>query len=226
VTTTLGREKTRAGESSQNGVERARPLDCKVIMSALQRLIPNAHLLEVEHIDVAAPAVEVWERVRQGELARPLAIRALFTVRNLASRGRGTGSPSIRIDSLRSSPEQPGFQILADEPPHELAVGAIGKVWRLAIPFVHVADEDAYASFAAPGFVKVAWAIRVSPRTQQTCHVEFEVRVAATDDDAWRKFRRYFRVIGPFSRFIRRSLLRGLARQAAGSERAAVDQAA
>ena len=147
-------------------------------------------------------------------------IRALFRLRTVASRA-GRGSPTIRIDSLRSTPEQPGFQVLIDEPPHEFAVAAIGKVWCLDIPFVHVADEQAFAAFAQPDFVKVAWAIRVLPRGEQTCHVEVEVRVAATDEAAWRKFRRYFRVIGPFSRFIRHSLLRGLARAAAAPSHSA-----
>jgi hypothetical protein len=40
--------------------------------------------------------------------------------------------------------------------------------------------------------------------------VEFELRVDATDDDSWRKFRRYFRLIGPGSHFIRRTLLASL----------------
>ena len=183
-------------------------------MTALQRLIPLPHLLEVDRIDVDAPAVHVWDRVRQAELANGPAIRALFRLRSLASR-RGAGvSPTIRIDSLRSSPEHPGFQILAEEPPHELAVGAIGKVWRLDIPFVHVGDDRSFAAFSQPDYIKVAWAIRVLPRGPRKSHVEVEVRVAATDEASWRKFRRYFRVIGPFSRFIRRSLLRVLARDA------------
>ena len=84
---------------------------------------------------------------------------------------------------------------------------------------MHVADEQSFAEFSQPDFVKVAWAIRVLPRGAQKSHVELEVRVAATDEAAWRKFRRYFRVIGPFSRFIRHSLLRSLARGAAPSRR-------
>jgi hypothetical protein len=184
-------------------------------MTALQRLIPLPHLLEVDRIDVDAPAARVWDCVRQAELAHGPAIRALFMLRSFASRRGGGASPTIRIDSLRSSPEHPGFQILADEPPHELAVGAIGKVWRLDIPFVHVVDDRSFAAFSQPDYIKVAWAMRVLPRGPRKSHVEFEVRVAATDEASWRKFRRYFRVIGPFSRFIRRSLLRALARDAA-----------
>jgi hypothetical protein len=133
-------------------------------------------------------------------------------LRVLASAEARRASATLQIDSLRSSPERPGFQVLAEQPPMEVAVGAIGKVWKLDIPFVHVADETAFATFSEPGFIKVAWAIRVLPRGPERSHVELEVRVAATDTSSWRKFRRYFRVIGPFSRYIRHSLLRGLAR--------------
>ena len=185
-------------------------------MTALQRLIPRPQLSEIDRIDVAAPAADVWEHLRHGELARSLPIRALFRLRTITNRSSGA-SPSIRIDRMQSTPEHPGFQLLIDEPPLEFAVGAIGKVWRLDIPFAHVADEQSFAVFSQPDFVKVAWAIRVLPRGAQKCHVELEVRVAATDEAAWRKFRRYFRVIGPFSRFMRRSLLHGVARAAAAA---------
>ncbi len=195
-------------------------------MTALQRLIPLPHLLEIDRVDVPAPAAEVWDSLRHGELTRSIPIRTLFWLRSLASLKSAGDQVSIRIDTLRSSREHPGFQVLVDEPPHELAVGAIGKVWQLDIPFVHVGDDQAYSAFSQPGFIKVAWAIRVLPRGAERCHVELEVRVAATDADSWRKFRRYFRVVGPFSRFIRHSLLRALARQMTASDAQAGRQAA
>ena len=43
--------------------------------------------------------------------------------------------------------ERPGFQVLADEPPREVVVGAIGRVWEADIPFVHVVDAEAFAAF-------------------------------------------------------------------------------
>ena len=187
-------------------------------MTALHRLIPNPQLLEIDSVDVAAPASRVWDIVRDGDLASSPAIRALFRLRVLASRDGQSTQMALRLDQMRSSPERPGFQVLADDPPNEVAVGAIGKVWKLDISFVHVADDLAFSRFSEPGFVKVAWAIRVVPRGPQSSHVELEVRVAATDVASWRKFRRYFRVIGPFSRFIRRSMLRALARNAASPE--------
>lgn len=98
-----------------------------------------------------------------------------------------------------------------------MVVGAIGKVWKLAIPFRHVDGAAAYAALCEPGWIKVAWALRVVARGALEARVELEVRVDATDDESWRRFRRYFRVIGPGSHVIRRSLLATLARQLGGA---------
>jgi hypothetical protein len=186
-------------------------------MTVLDDLMSAPHLAELDRVDVAAPANVTWQRVRHGALAQAWPIRALFSARNLLMPGAAGTSPTIRMDDLRSSPQRPGFQILVDQPPHEFAVGAIGKVWRLQIPFLHVANARDYAAFRDPGFVKVAWAIRVEPLGGcEACGVTVEVRVRATDEQSLRKFRRYFRLIGPFSRYIRRSLLKTIARELGG----------
>jgi hypothetical protein len=183
-------------------------------MSALDRLIPTPRLLEIDHVDLATPPEPAWEAVRHGDLSRSPLARALFAIRELPERlaGRPVES-SVRIDDFHSSIERPGFQVLLDDPPREVAAGAIGKVWKPEIPFVHVDGAEAFAAYAEPGEIKVAWALRVSPRGERDSRVELELRVDATDEGAWGKFRRYFRVIGPASRLIRRSLLSGLARE-------------
>jgi len=180
----------------------------------LDRLIAAPRLLELDHADLGAPATRVWELVRYENLARSPLIRGLFAVRGLPDRLRGKKDDAdIRIDRLTSTAERPGFQVLAEEPGFEVAVGAIGKVWQASIPFVHVPDAEAFRAFDEPDFVKVAWSVRVLPRGEQACRVEVEVRVDATSDEAWRHFERYFTVIGPGSRFIRRTLLASLARE-------------
>ena len=178
-------------------------------MTALDRLVPRPRLVEISRIDLDGSPEAVWTRVRHGRLADSRLIRALFAIRGFFDRREPAG---LRIDDLVSSPARPGFQVLVDLPPHEIAVGAIGKVWRPVIPFVHVATAHAFEAFCQPDFVKVAWAVRVTPRPRGA-HLEFEVRVDATDEAAWRKFRRYFRVIGVGSRYIRRAALRSFARQ-------------
>lgn len=185
-------------------------------MSGLDRVIPAPALLEVDEIDLALPPARAWELLRHGELGGSPLVHALFAVRTLADRlARNTPEPALRIDALASTPTRPGFQVLVEEsrePHHEVVVGAIGKVWHLEIPFVHTDDAESFRSFSEPGFVKVAWALRVSPCGERDARVTLELRVEATDRDSWSKFRRYFALIGPGSRFARRSLLSSLAR--------------
>jgi hypothetical protein len=183
-------------------------------MTALDRTLPIPRLLERDGVDLAIPCDRAWEIVRHGDLARSKLVHALFALRTLPSRlmGQKEEPLSLRIDDLESSVDRPGFQVLADEAPHEVVVGAIGKVWEPDIPFVHVPDAKAFASFSEPGFIKVAWAIQLSPQGSDT-HVAIEVRVDATDEESWQKFRSYFRLIGPGSHFIRHAVLAALARE-------------
>jgi hypothetical protein len=191
-------------------------------MTALDRVLSTPRLVEVDHVDVAVPPAEAWDAARHIDFGRrsPL-VRALFAIRTLARReGR-----SLRIDDLRSTPDKPGFQVLVDDPPRETVVGAIGKVWHADIPFVHVPDASAFAHFDDAGFVKVAWALRVLPRGERDARIEIEVRVDATDEGSWRKFRAYFLAIGFGSHFIRRTLLSGLARELGTPESAEGERA-
>ncbi len=182
-------------------------------MYALERLVPMPRLIERNSVDLAADPARVWEIARHLDLSRSAVVKALFALRVAPGRilGEAPDPAELRVDDLRSSPERPGFQILGDDPPHELTVGAIGKVWHFDIPFVHVADAGAFATFSEPDHVKVAWALRIEPLGLYDSRLTVELRVDATDDGAWQKFRRYFQVIGPASRFIRHSLVQSLA---------------
>lgn len=178
----------------------------------LDRLIPTPRLLEVDHVDLAASPDQVWQMVRHGDLNRSPLIQALFWLRTLPGRLHGNDEPTrLKLDDLTSTPEHPGFQVLAEHPPFELAVGAIGKVWRSEIPFEHVANAQEFADFRQPGFVKVAWSVRLLPYGERYARLELQVRVDATDQESWSKFEKYFRLIGPGSHFIRRVLLSELA---------------
>jgi hypothetical protein len=183
-------------------------------LDALDRLIPAPRLLEIDRVDLAADPERVWQTVRHGDLAQSPLARALFALRTLPERLSGKHvDNAIRLDDMRSTAEHPGFQILVDDPPYEVAAGAIGAVWVPEIPFVHVADAEAFAAYAEPGVVKVAWALRITRPAMGNTRLELELRVDVTDEASWPKFRNYFRIIGPASRFIRRSLLAGVAHE-------------
>lgn len=179
----------------------------------LASLVPEPDLVEIDHMDVASTPQRTWELARHTNLARTPLMRALFFVRTLPSRirGRETETATMTIDDIVAS-DRPGFRLLS-ESDREVVVGAIGKVWELDIPFVDVRDAETFADFDQPGYAKVAWALRVKPRGDDNARVEFELRVSTTDDASRDRFRRYFRIIGPGSHFIRRQVLGSLAQE-------------
>jgi len=186
--------------------------------SALARFIPSPRLRQVDRVAVACHPAEAWEVVRATDLYDIRLVRALFRARSLPQRAgaRLRGRPlepeptTATLDDI----VRPGsdFHLLAETPGEEFVAGAIGKFWEPEIPFVEISPET-FASFHEPGFGRVAWSIQVYPRQSGRggSWVGVELRVDATDADAWREFVPYWTLIGPFSHLIRRTLLRRLA---------------
>jgi hypothetical protein len=56
----------------------------------------------------------------------------------------------------------------------------------------------------------VAWCLRVDPRPGGGSWITVDLRVGATDADAWDRFKPYWLLIGRFSRTIRRQLIKAL----------------
>lgn len=182
-------------------------------MSVLDLLIPKPALAESDCARLAVDAERAWQAARDLDLAQSPLVRTLFAVRTIPDRPKGESAQlRLRLDDLVSTEAKPGFQVLVDGAPHEVTAGAIGKVWRPIIPFVHVPDRQAFAAFSKAGYAKVAWTLRVAPEGQWTSRVEFELRVAPTDEDARKKFMNYFWLIRPGSHFIRHVLLAQLER--------------
>src|SRR5436305_10082845 len=104
--------------------------------TALDALITEPRLVEVDHVDVAAAPKVAWDHVRHGDLGGSPLIRALFAVRTLPSRltGRDVEPLDLRIDGFAST-DRPGFRLLAEETGREVVVGAVGRVWEPDIPF-------------------------------------------------------------------------------------------
>ena len=55
-------------------------------MTALDSVIAIPRLVEIDRVDLAAPAEQVWQRVRHAALAHSPVTRALFALRTLVDR--------------------------------------------------------------------------------------------------------------------------------------------
>jgi hypothetical protein len=89
-----------------------------------------------------------------------------------------------------------------------------GKFWTLRelANLEAPADLEAFRVFARPGWAKGAVSIRVEPGEDGSTNLVTETRVRCVDDAARRRFIAYWTLIRIFSGWIRRDLLRGMAR--------------
>lgn len=113
-----------------------------------------------------------------------------------------------------------GWGVLSETPGQEMVFGAVTQPWMADVAFGAL-PPDQFASFHQPGFVKIAWTLRVDPLDGGQSLVRTETRAAATDDDSRRRFRRYWMWVSPGVRLIRRLILRMLKREAEREQRPA-----
>jgi hypothetical protein len=184
-------------------------------MTLIAQLMPAFRLRQVDHVAVGAPPERAWKAVEAFDASSIPYIRWLFDLRLIpawiAARVRGRPAPERARLSLRDAGDVPGFFRL-EEPGQEICVGSIGKFWKSDIEYAPEPQRQ-FQTFAEPGFGKLAWSLRIDPRASGGSWITFDLRVGATDDQAWRTFGRYWLLIGQFSHLIRRGLLGALQRQ-------------
>ncbi|MFC4542681.1 hypothetical protein ACFO5R_12190 [Halosolutus amylolyticus] len=153
------------------------------------------------------------------------AVRALGRLRDLparlAHRIRGTEPAQfpgeLTIARLGESDE---WLLIGERPGEELVFGSVGTFWRPSIEWREV-DPDAFAAFDESGYAKLAVSLSVRPYGAERTLLTYEARTATTDAASRRKFRRYWRLIGPFAGYL---MSRALERMRIDAEERARDR--
>jgi hypothetical protein len=132
-------------------------------------------------------------------------VRAIFRGRELLMHSAPTEQrpPQPLVDEVLSI----GWGVLAQESGREIVLGAVTQPWKSDVKFRSL-PPDEFAAFNEPGFAKIAWTMRAEPIGPNTSLFYTETRVATTDTDARRRFRRYWTMVSPGVRMIRRESLR------------------
>ena len=107
-----------------------------------------------------------------------------------------------------------GWVVVARDDDHAI-YGLVGRFWwrDFGLRFVTV---DEYLRFREPGYAKIAFELRCEPASNGVRLVA-ETRVVTTDEEARRKFKRYWRLIALGARVTVRSMLKGIVRLAEAS---------
>jgi hypothetical protein len=173
-------------------------------MRALDEFLPAYEFVERHSLAIDAPRDRIDAAFRTVSISDLPIARALWFVRRL---GRSYGDPTKPF----VGGELPGI-VLDDVPEEGIVLGLTGQFWRIRGGEPDPARPRSAAEFVAyarPDTCKAVIDFRVAPGSLLT-----ETRVHVADPAARRKFRRYWRVIRPFSGLIRILFLRAARRRA------------
>jgi hypothetical protein len=180
----------------------------------LDRYLPKYDVTEAHAVVVDADTDLTWQAVQRSDLSQSAVIRVLLEMRSLPNRLQGflkrrpsePSRPPLTFDGMQRA----GFLLLGERPGHEIVFGIVVQPWKAVTddePAPHV-EPGRFAAFDTPGYVKVAFNIRVEPYGSGRALITTETRTAATDPTSLRRFARYWMLVGPFSALIRRLMLR------------------
>ena len=186
----------------------------------LDRFIPSPEVLERHRIEIAAPTEVVLEAAKQMRLLDSPMVRAIIKARELAM--GGAPDPRSHPSELLEQMQSIGWVILAERPGREVVVGAATVPWHANPVFRSIAAGE-FEAFREPGYVKIAWSLRVDPIDASHCTFHTETRVSTTEPQARERFRRYWSFVAPGVELIRLAMLKPLKREA---ERRAAQRAA
>jgi len=179
--------------------------------SALARMISTPRRRLTAHVDVAAPAAEVWQIVRHENLLRTLSLRSAFRLMSYWTQRQGVRSaPRLCLDDLMSTPERPSIRVFSDEPPLRSSLGVLMLVRGMRFECVHASSIEEFAAFDAPGFVKLGWYLELLPLGVAQTRLRVELRLGA-DEKVWRSLRWSFACVKPLLDWAHRQVLGSLA---------------
>jgi len=193
----------------------------------LERLMPSFDAVRTEHLVVAGDPERVYAAVRHADFVRAwrdsTAVRALFSARSVAervasaTRGRTPSEPPAPASMrLADMPERGEWIRLGEDPPHEIAFGAIGRFWTGETEWETISSGE-FEAFERPGYARIGCNFSLRPYGAAQTLVSYECRTQATDDGARRGFLRYWRPLSPFIGVVLRSQLHVIANEASRS---------
>jgi hypothetical protein len=174
----------------------------------------DEHELHAREIDAPPDAVErALRALMPADMPLTRLLMGLRTLPALLTGRRRASTPSRPLlDGVQSM----GFVMLDERPGEQYVLGVAGRPWRPRGDGLDSLDgPDAFRDYDRPGSIRATWDFVLAPLAGGTrTRLSTETRIAGTDRDGTRTFRRYWRIIYPGSALIRLDLLRAIARKA------------
>ena len=165
-------------------------------LSLLDDVLPHYDVCAAYSIQVQASPDQIFQVLQEGIPSGTLT-RILLSLRSLPRVLRGKDWDEV----------EDAFYKLKQLENKELVIGIIGQFWKPVAETVSIHSLEEFLDFHGDGYCKAALNLRIVPKSPKECLLITETRVLGYGE-AKSHFRKYWRLVGPFSGIIRREILR------------------
>lgn len=158
--------------------------------SPLDPFIPQPDIRERFETAIGAPASLVMDIAANFDIQSLALVHVIFWLR--ATLMRATPSTPRQPQGLLAETRSLGWGLLVEQPGHLIVCGAACRPWQADSGFTPI-PVDQFAAYAEPNQVKIAWTLEAESLGPATTRFAHETRAVATDAQARRSFRRYWR---------------------------------
>lgn len=179
--------------------------------SQLDWFVPDPEVAEHHEIEIAAPANVVMAAAKSLELMKSPVVRGVIRAREIAMGAHSDKRrhPSTLFEQMQSM----GWVVLSERAGREVVMGAVTQPW-VAAPVFRSIPSTEFRDFSEPGYVKIAWTLRVDPVDGAHSIFSTDTRVRTTDSKTRQQFRDYWSFVAPGVKLIRMAMLHPLRRAA------------
>lgn len=158
-------------------------------MNYLDQYIADPDVCERFERNVEAPADIVMRTAYDFDMQSIWPIRLIINSRKFILGGTIDERRSI---GLVEETRKLGWGTLVDEPGKLLICGAVCQPWIGDVLFTPI-PPDKFTIYSEPDQVKIVWSLEASEIEPFVTRFGHEVRAVSTDEEAKRKFKRYWR---------------------------------
>jgi len=185
----------------------------------IDELMPRYDVAARYETLVNAEPAHTLSLVQHVDFSRSRIIRVLMAVRTLGRSRRGRRNPDLN-EKLTERIRGSGFVLLREIENQEIVIGVVGRFWQARSGIVLGLSPEEVLAFEKPSYAKALWNFHLASVGSNQTRLSTETRVQTFGPSARRKFALYWSLVGPFSGWIRKEMLRLVRKQAAQPEAA------
>ena len=173
----------------------------------IDEVLPTFEYRVDVHVVVDASPATTFAAIDTANLLDDPIVRMLSEVRDVpnrvARRMRGDAMANPKRFTFADNASTGAWVDLGETPGLERVTGAVGRFWQRDYGWVPVTPGE-FRTFSEPGYAKTVVAFSVRPYGEHRTLLSMDSRTGVTDDEARRRFGRYWLLVRPFARVMMR----------------------